>query len=57
MRRSLLAEIAGAAERDRTGMTENLPLSLRRLDRGAGFSQSTSWLSARRPSTRSNAKA
>jgi hypothetical protein len=28
------AGIAGAAERDRTGMTENLPLSLRRLDRG-----------------------
>jgi hypothetical protein len=53
-----LLEIAGAAERNGTGMTKQLPLPLRRLDRAiAGPAQSTPSPATRTPSTKSKAKA
>ena len=49
---------AGAADRNRAGVTENLPLPLRRLYRERRTSAIyTSWPSTRRPSTRSKASA
>ena len=49
---------AGAADRNRAGVTENLPLPLRCLYRERRTSAIyTSWPSTRRPSTRSKASA